>query len=148
ALLLEHPCDGASFTHVPAILAEGVTDLADRAVAVIGGDFDEDGNAARAVAFEGDLFVTHAWQFAGAALDGFLDVVARHIFSLSGSDRGSQAGILIRVTAALRSHGDFLDKTGEDLAALSIKRALLVLNCGPFRVAGHAKPLLSVNSER
>src|SRR6185369_1689872 len=112
-----------------AVFAEGVTDFADRAIAVVGRDFDEDGDAARAVAFEGDLFVAHSRQFAGTALDGLLDVVARHVFSLGGSDRGPQAGILVRITAALCGHGDFLDKTGEDLAALRIKRALLVLNC-------------------
>jgi hypothetical protein len=43
---------------------------------------DNDGHAAGAVALEGDLFVADAFQLAGAALDGALDVVLRHVFRL------------------------------------------------------------------
>jgi hypothetical protein len=32
----------------------------------------------------------------------------------------------------LGGDADFLDQSGKDFAALGIKRALLMLNCGPF----------------
>ena len=98
--LLEHPGHRTGFTHVAAVLAEGVADFADRAIAVIGGDFDQDGHAAGAVAFEGDLFVGNARQLAGTALDGALDVVGGHVLGLSRGHGGAQPGILFRIAAA------------------------------------------------
>src|ERR1700728_5337754 len=115
-----------------------MADFADRAVAVVGVDVEQNGDAAGPVPFEGEFLVCGAGQFAGPALDGPLDIVGRHVFSLGRDDRTTQAGIGIRIAAAvLRSDADFLDETGEDLAALGVERALLVLNCGPFRMAGH-----------
>ena len=97
----------------------------------------DDRHAARAVALEGDLFVVHAFQFAGAALDGALDVVLRHVLRLGGGHGRAQAGVAVRVAATLGGYGDFLKETREYLAALCIQRALLVLDCGPFGMAGH-----------
>ena len=109
-----------------------MTNFADGTVAVIGRDLDQDRDAARAVAFKGDLFVANARQLAGAALDGALDVVGGHVLGLGCCNGRAQTRVLFQVAAALGRHGDFLDKTGEDLAALRVKRALLVLNCCPF----------------
>ena len=95
-------------------------------------DIDDDGDAAGAVALKGDLFVADAFQLAGAALDGALDVVLRHVLGLGGQNGGAQPRIAVRIAAALGGDGDFLDQAGEDLAALGVERALLVLDCGPF----------------
>ena len=49
ALALEHPRHAAHFAQIPAILREHVADLADRAIAVIGGNFGEQCYAAGSV---------------------------------------------------------------------------------------------------
>ena len=69
-----------------------MADLADGAVAVIGGHVDQDGGAARAVAFEHDFLDLPAFQFAGAAHDGLLDVVGGHADGFGGEDRRCAGG--------------------------------------------------------
>src|SRR5262249_30284713 len=116
-----------------AVLAEYVTNFAHGAIAVVGIDFGEDGDSARAITFQREFFVGRARQFARAALDRALDIVGGHVFGFSRRDGGAQARSAIRIPAAvLGSNADFLDKTGEDLAALGVQRALLVFNCGTF----------------
>ncbi len=90
--------------------------------------------AAGAVALVGDLLVGDAFEFAGAALDGALDVVGGHVLGLGRGDGGAEARIAVWVSAAagLGGYGDFLDETGEDLATFGVKRAFFVLDCGPF----------------
>ena len=116
----------------PAILAEGVADFADGAIAVVGVDVEQDGDAAGAVAFELKFFVGRAGKFARAALNGTLDIVGRHVFGLGSGNCGSQARIRIRIAAAFGGNADFLNQASENLAALGVERALFVLNCGPF----------------
>jgi len=109
-----------------------VTDLAHRAVAVVGHDIDDDGDAPRAVTLEADLLVVDAFQLAGAAQNRALDVLLRHVFRLGSQNGCAQAGVHIGVTAALCGDSDLLEQTSEYLAALGIERALLVLDCGPL----------------
>src|SRR5581483_9386027 len=138
ALLMEQVSDSACRGHVSAVLAEDVTDFADRAVAVIGVDIEHYRDAAGTIAFEGELFVHRSGKFAGTALDGAFDIVGWHVLALGGQNRRAQARIGIRIaTAVLGGNADFLDKSGENLAALCIERALFMLNCGPFGMAGH-----------
>src|ERR1700761_1178565 len=111
--------------------------LAHRAVAIVGRGLDQQRDAARTVALEGDLFIERAGQLTGAALDGALDVVLRHVLRLGCEDRRAQPRITVRVAAPACRHADFLDQAGEDLAALRVQRAFFVLDCGPFRMAGH-----------
>ena len=118
---------------LPPFLPKHVADFADRAVAVVGVDVEQDRHAARAIAFERELFVGGAGQFAGTALDGALDVIGGHVLGLGREDGAAQARVGVGIAAAVfRGDADFLDETGENLAALGVKRALLVLNCGPF----------------
>ena len=111
-----------------------MANFADRAVLVVGEHLDDDGDATGAVALVGDLLVGDAFELAGAALDGALDVVGGHVLRLGRGDGAAQTGIAVGVSAAagLGGDGDFLDQTGEDLATFGVKRALLVLDCGPF----------------
>src|ERR1017187_2551034 len=109
-----------------------MSDLAYGAVAVVGGPIHNDGDAARTVTLKLDLLVVDPFQLPGAALDGALDVFLGHVFCLRGQDRRAQSGVPIRVAATLGGNCDFLDDTGEYLAALGIQRALLVLDCGPL----------------
>ena len=106
--------------------------LAHSAVAIVGRGLDQQRDAAGAVALEGDLFIQCAGKLTGAALDGALDVVLRHVLGLGRQNGRTQPWITVGVAAAARRHADFLDQTGEDLAALRVQRALLVLDCGPF----------------
>jgi hypothetical protein len=137
ALALELPGDAALFAHISAILGEGVADIGDGAIAVVSGDIDQDGGAARPVAFEHDLFDLTAFEFAGAAHDGLLDVVGRHTDRFGGQDGGAQARIPVGVPAAARGDHDFLDNARERFSTLGVKCRLFVLNGGPFRVARH-----------
>ena len=116
ALALEHPGDAALLAHVAAVLGEDMADFADRAVAVIGGDVDQDGGAAGPVAFEHDFVDLAAFQFAGAAHDGLLDVVGGHADGFGGQDGGAQARIPVRIAAAAGGDGDFLDDARERLS--------------------------------
>ena len=55
AAQLELPGDGAGLGEVAAAAREGVADVGDGAVAVVGDGLDDDGGAAGAVALVGDL---------------------------------------------------------------------------------------------
>ena len=112
-----------------------MADLADRAVAVVGGHIDQHGRAARAVAFEHHFFDLPAFQFAGAAHDGLLDVVGGHAGGLGRQNGGAQPRIAVRIAARSRGDGDFLDDARERFPALGVRSRLLVLNGGPFGMA-------------
>src|SRR5208337_5039882 len=119
AFLVEHPRNGPRFGHVAAVFAKDVTNFAHRAVTIVGVDVEQNRDAARPIAFEREFFVGGAGQFAPPALDGPLDVVGGHILGLGGKDGAAQAWVGIRIAAAvLRGNADFLDETGENLAAL------------------------------
>ena len=135
ALALEHPGDAALLAQVAAVFGEDMADLADGAVAVVGGHVDQHGGAARAVAFEHDFLDLPAFQFAGAAHDGLLDVVGRHADGFGGEDGGAQARIGVRIAAAAGGDRDFLDDARKTLSALGVQGRLLVLNGGPFGMA-------------
>jgi len=69
-----------------------------------------------------------------------LDVVGRHVGRLRLGDNRAQPGIAVRVAAAVaRRDRQFLDDARENLAALCVSGALLVLDRVPFRVAGHGE---------
>ena len=52
ALLVEHPGDRARFRHVTAVLSEAVANFANRTVAIVGVDVEQNGHTPRTVAFE------------------------------------------------------------------------------------------------
>src|ERR1700691_6144910 len=113
--------------------------LAHSTVAIVRGHFDDESDTPGTVALKGDLLIDRSGQFTGAALNGALDVVLRHVLRLGSGDGPAQPGIGVHISPALASsHGDFPDQAGEDLAALGIKCALFVLDCGPFGMAGHS----------
>src|ERR1700732_4841324 len=127
ALLVEHPRDCAGFGHVPAVLAETVANFANGSVAIVGVDIEQNRNATRSIAFERELFVGCTRQFSRATLNGPLDVVGGHILRFGSDNGAAQAGIRVRITAPVFcGNANFLDESGKNLAALSVKRALLV----------------------
>ena len=96
------------------------------------------GRAAGPVALVVDLFVGDAGQLAGAALDRPLDVLGGHVGGLGFGDDGAQSRVHVDVAAAIPGRdGHLLDEAREQLAALGVERALLVLDRVPLGMAGH-----------
>ena len=99
-----------------------MADFADGAVAIVGGDFHDDSDAARAVALEGDFFVIDAFELAGAAFNGAVNRIIRHIHTLSISYDLTQAGVLIDIAASpgTRGYRNFFDQFRENFSAFGI----------------------------
>src|SRR5262249_56649102 len=82
--------------------------------------------------------VRHAFEGAAAALDRVVDAVLGHVGLAGLVDREAQARIAVGITPTeLGGDGDLLDKPGEDLALLSIRGRLAVLDVRPFAVTCH-----------
>ena len=79
ALLLEAVGHGAGLGHVAAVIVKGLTDFGRGAVLIVRGDFDDESDSARGVAFVDNLFVDDAGDFAGALLHRALDIIRRHV---------------------------------------------------------------------
>jgi len=109
-----------------------VTDFADGAVAIVGGDQHQDGGAAGPVTFIGDLVDLAAFQFAGATHDGFIDVVRRHGDPFSGDNRGTQTGIAVGIATGTGGDLNLFDKACERFTALGVEGGFLVLDRRPF----------------
>src|SRR5690606_39460256 len=77
-------------------------------------------------------------DLAGAALDGALDVVLRHVLRLRLVDGEGEAGVHLGVAAALagRDH-EVAREAGPHLRAPRVGDALLPLDLGPLVMAGH-----------
>src|SRR5437588_11269106 len=98
-------------------------DFADSTIAVIGINVEQDRNAPGPIAFQRELFISRAGQFAGPPLDRPLDVVGRHVLRLRRNDGATQARVGIRIASTVfGSNADFFDETGKNLAALGVKR--------------------------
>ena len=78
ALAVEHPGDAAGGAELAAGELEDLADFGGRAVAVVGVDLAQHGDARRAVAFVQDLLEIAAFELAGALLDRPLDRVLGH----------------------------------------------------------------------
>jgi hypothetical protein len=87
------------------------------------------------VAFEHHLIDLAALQFAGAAHDGFFDVIGGHAGAFGCQDRRTQAGIGVRVAAVARGDHDFFDDARETFSALGVQGGFFMLDGRPFRMA-------------
>jgi len=99
------------------------------------GHGSSDRRAAWAVAFEHHFIDLATFKLARASHDRFLDVVGGHGNGLRRRDRRPKAGIAIRIAAAARGNGDFLNESGKKFAALRVGGSLFMLDGCPFRVA-------------
>jgi len=121
-----------------------VPDLGGRAHAVVGQRLQVHGDAAEEPLVR-DLFVVHAGQLAGAALDRALDVVRGHVRRARGGDRGAQARVALDVTAPLRAATVIslisLVKTLPRLASMAAFLCLIVLH---FECPDIANPMACV----
>src|SRR4029077_1841981 len=121
ALTAKHPTYRAGFRHVAAVLAHQVSEFTDDAISIGGDNFYEHADATRAVAFKGGFFVLLTFELTGAAEDGALDVIARHVSGLGRQNRSTQPRIRARFAAAYASSdADFADDSRENTATLRI----------------------------
>jgi len=91
-----------------------------------------------AVAFVGVFLVCHAGQFAGALLDGAVDVIGRHVGLAGLEEKGAQPGVGLGIaTARLGGEGDVTREPGEDLAPARIGDGFGAFDFGPLVVTGH-----------
>ena len=129
--------DAARCAEVAAILGKGGADIGGGAVAVVSQRVDNDGNAARAIAFVADFLVILAFA-ARCLVDRALDIVLRHRLRLGGIDRSAQAGVGVRIGQAhLGRHSDFAGELGEKGAALFILRAFTHHDILKLGMPGH-----------
>ena len=132
-LLAEEVGQRAGRGEVAAVLGEGGAYLAGRAVLVVGGDLDDDADAAGAVPFVEQFEVFHAGQLAGALLDRPVDVVGWHVGGFRLVDHRAQARIEFGIAAAVpRGERQILGDGAEDLAALGVNGGLVALGGRPF----------------
>ena len=136
ALLREVPRYASTLTQVSVVLAQDVADLADRSVLAVRQRVDHQRHALRTVGLVDRLLVDHALDQPRALRDGLIDLVVGHVRGLSGLHLGAESHVRIDVSPT-RTRRD-LDEprvTVEDLAALGVKGALLVLDAGPLGVS-------------
>ncbi len=79
---------------------ECLPDIGYRAIAIVGHAGNHDGNSAGTVALVSDLLEIRALEVAGAALDGALQSIARHVLGPGPVDRQTQPGVGIGISAA------------------------------------------------
>ena len=110
-----------------------MADFAHRAIAIVGGHQHQHRRAARPVAFKRDFIDLAAFQFAGAAHDGALDVVGGHAGGLGGADSFAKTRVHVRVAAAAAGgNHNLFDDAGKRFTALGVGGGLFVLDGRPF----------------
>jgi hypothetical protein len=144
ALVVEHPRHRTTGAEVAVVAAEGVTHFGHGSIRVVGRGLDQDCGAAGPIALVRELLVLGALEFAGALLDGALDVLLRHVDRARAVHGQAQARVAVRVaTAGAGRHGDFADDLGPHRRATRVRDRLLPLDLLPFAVASHRRhPLL------
>src|SRR5205814_718053 len=100
----------AAGSEVAAVLGKDAPNLRSGAVLVVGGGFDDDGHAARGIAFIYNLIkLLPVFAFAGTAFDCALYVIIRHALRAGRLDRAPQTGIAVGIaTTGFSGDGDFL----------------------------------------
>ena len=139
---LEQPGDRAGAAQVAVVLGEGGAHVRGGAVAVVGQRLDDHRDAVRAVALVDHLLeAVRVGVGARAARDRAVDVVLRHRVGARLLDRVGEREVRGRVGPALaRGHDQRPRELGEELAALLVRRALLVLDRAPLAMPGHWPP--------
>ena len=109
-----------------------MSNVARRAILVVGRDFHHHRDAARTVPLVHQLFVIHPGKLARAALDRLLHVVAGHIGFFGVVHGFAQARIVFEDAAAdLGGNRNFANDLREELAALNVGNAFFVFDACP-----------------
>src|SRR5581483_4436577 len=142
AATLELPGDRPGRAEGAAVARERVPDLGGGAVAVVGERLDDHRDALRAVALvDHGRELGRVGPLACALGDRTLDVVLRHRVGARLLDRVLEREVAARVGAALlRRDDDRARELREELAALRVGGALLVLDRRPLAMSGQGSP--------
>jgi len=136
--MIEHEGDRAGLGEVAAGFGEGRAHLARGAVAVVGQDLDDDGDAARPIALVAD-FVIALGVAAGGLLDGAVDIVLGHVLRARRQYRGPQAWVHGGIgQAQLGRDRDLARELAEQLGFHLILPPLAVHDVLELGMAGHA----------
>src|SRR3954466_4906967 len=96
------------------MLGEGLSQIGNRAVLILGVALNDNCCSARSATLIGELFIIGAFDLAGTALDGALDVVNRHGDRSSLFHRHPKPRVHSGVaTARSRRHNDLATDLGE-----------------------------------
>ena len=99
-MAFEHPSDRVGAAEIAAVFGAEVTNFSRGAVFIVGGGFDEEGDAAWGIAFVHNFFDGAAsFEFAGTFEDGAIDVFDGHRFGTGGGDGGTKSGVEVGITA-------------------------------------------------
>lgn len=138
AFAIEEKSDGSGDAKGSAKFREAMADLTGGSIAVIGGGFHDDGDAAGPIAFVGDFFVDGSIDGARSFINGAVDVFGGHIDFFSGGNSGPKSGIGVGVAPAQAcSNRNFADNAGENLSAAGIDNGFFMAYGVPFAMAGH-----------
>ena len=146
ALAIELKCDAARGGDAAAVFRENRADVGGRAVEVVGGHFDDEGDAGGAVAFVGDFLDALAAEFAAAFFDGAFDIVFGHGDGFRIFDGGTESGVggWVAATGA-GGECDFMRALAEDPAFDGVDSGLDVFDLGPLVVTGHGGGEIGMN---
>ena len=140
AFAIELIGDAALGGDAAAVFGENRADIGSRSIEVIGGHFDDEGDAGGAVAFVSDFLDGLAAEFACAFFDGAVDVVLGHGDGLGIVDGGAEAGIGGGIsTAGAGGKGDLMSAFAEYPAFDGVYSGFDVLDLGPLVMTGHGK---------
>src|SRR5262245_34461864 len=130
---MEHPRYRSGFTHIPAVLREDVTDLAYRAIPIIGDYIDNHRNAARPITFVLKFVELTAFEFACSLLDRAFDVVRRHVQLFCVGYCFAETRVTVGIaTPNSCGNGDFFDHLREHPSTFGVNSAFLMFNTVPL----------------
>ena len=122
---------------IPSKFIKIMAQIACRAVAVVGERFDDDRDAARAVALVDDILVAVLVVAAGRFFDDALDVLVRNVERLRLGDQIAQLAVRVGIGTALSdADGNLTADLGKNLGALLVGLAFFALDGTPFGMSG------------
>ncbi len=135
---VEHEGYGIGFTQRSAAFGEIGSNIPHRARAVVGQCFNDDGNAAGAIAFIAHILVIIGISGPHGAIDGAFDPVIGHIHGAAGGYGGAQTRVVPRFRPAqLGGHDNLAPYFRENLGPLGVLCAFAVLNVLKLGMASH-----------
>src|SRR5579884_1537275 len=113
--------------------AHEVSNFADDAIAVGSHHLNDHPHAAWTVAFEIHFLILFALDLSGAALDGSLDILIRHVLVFGSGNSRAEPGVGVGIaTTDARRNRDFADQFGENAPPFGVGSRLFVFNRRPF----------------
>src|SRR5581483_1889785 len=120
------------------MFGKDVTDLRHGTGFVIGQGLHHDSHTARPMSFVSHFLIADTFEFPGALLDRPVDRVIWHARRFGRRKSGTEPRISTEITATYTGgNGEVFDELGKQFPTARIFQRFLMLNCAPFRMAGH-----------